>query len=85
MAQDYKLKDITSLADVKDMDKVECEVDGIQDGKVLLVKYNGQVHAMTPKCTHYGAPLKLGVVAPEGRITCPWHGGKSFFLCLIEI
>ncbi|GKZ99289.1 hypothetical protein AnigIFM60653_003496 [Aspergillus niger] len=74
MAQDYKLKDITSLADVKDMDKVECEVDGIQDGKVLLVRYNGQVHAMTPKCTHYGAPLKLGVVAPEGRITCPWHG-----------
>lgn len=82
MAQDYKLKDITSLADVKDMDKVECEVDGIQDGKVLLVRYNGQVHAMTPKCTHYGAPLKLGVVAPEGRITCPWHGGKSFFLLL---
>lgn len=80
MAQDYKLKDITSLADVKDMDKVECEVDGIQDGKVLLVRYNGQVHAMTPKCTHYGAPLKLGVVAPEGRITCPWHGGMLLFL-----
>lgn len=79
MAQDYKLKDITSLADVKDMDKVECEVDGIQDGKVLLVRYNGQVHAMTPKCTHYGAPLKLGVVAPEGRITCPWHGGMLLF------
>ncbi|PYH90366.1 AIF-like mitochondrial oxidoreductase [Aspergillus ellipticus CBS 707.79] len=74
MVQEYKLKHITSLADIKDLDKLEVEVEGIQDGKVLLVNYDGQVHAMTPKCTHYGAPLKLGVVAPDGRITCPWHG-----------
>ncbi|PWY77107.1 AIF-like mitochondrial oxidoreductase [Aspergillus heteromorphus CBS 117.55] len=74
MAQEYKLNGIASLADVKDLDKLEVEVEGIQEGKVLLVNYDGQVHAMTPKCTHYGAPLKLGVVAPDGRITCPWHG-----------
>ncbi|KAE8315762.1 hypothetical protein BDV41DRAFT_150408 [Aspergillus transmontanensis] len=74
MAQEYKLKDISSLADIREMDKVESEVEGIEDGKVLVVNYEGQFHAMSPKCTHYGAPLKLGVVAPEGRITCPWHG-----------
>ncbi|KAL4897444.1 hypothetical protein BDV59DRAFT_197738 [Aspergillus ambiguus] len=71
---EYRLKDIASLSDIKDMDKVECEVEGVQDGKVLLVKYDGQVHAISPRCTHYGAPLKNGVVAPDGRITCPWHG-----------
>jgi NADPH-dependent 2,4-dienoyl-CoA reductase/sulfur reductase-like enzyme/nitrite reductase/ring-hydroxylating ferredoxin subunit len=74
MAQEYRLKDISSLADIKNMDKIECEVEGVQDGKVLLVKYDGQVHALSPRCTHYGAPLKNGVVAPDGRITCPWHG-----------
>ncbi|KAE8146741.1 hypothetical protein BDV25DRAFT_143424 [Aspergillus avenaceus] len=74
MTQEYKLKDISSLADIKAMDKVEAEVEGVQDGKVLVVNYEGQFHAMSPRCTHYGAPLKLGVVAPEGRITCPWHG-----------
>ncbi|KAL2841468.1 hypothetical protein BJX68DRAFT_245447 [Aspergillus pseudodeflectus] len=74
MAKEYKLKDITSLSGIKDFDKLEAEVEGVQDGKVLLVKYDDKVHAISPKCTHYGAPLKLGVVSPEGRITCPWHG-----------
>ena len=81
MAQEYKLKDISSLADIREMDKVESEVEGIEGGKVLVVNFEGQFHAMSPKCTHYGAPLKLGVVAPEGRITCPWHGGKSATFC----
>lgn len=74
MAQEYKLKDISSLSGINNFDKVEAEVEGVQDGKVLLVKYDDKVHAISPKCTHYGAPLKLGVVSPEGRITCPWHG-----------
>lgn len=77
MAQEYKLKDITSFAEIPAFEKRECEVEGIQDGKVLVIKYDGQVHALSPRCTHYGAPLKLGVVAPNGRITCPWHGGMS--------
>jgi nitrite reductase/ring-hydroxylating ferredoxin subunit len=76
MAQEYKLKDVLSLSSIKNFDKVEVEVEGVQDGKVLLVKVDDNVHAINPKCTHYGAPLKLGVVSPEGRITCPWHGGK---------
>lgn len=75
MAQEYKLIGLASLADVKSFDKIECEVEGVQDGKVLVLKYDGQVHALSPRCTHYGAPLKLGVVVPDGRITCPWHGG----------
>ncbi|OJJ48105.1 hypothetical protein ASPZODRAFT_62049 [Penicilliopsis zonata CBS 506.65] len=74
MAQEFRLKDISSLTDIKEFDKVESEVEGVQDGKVLVLKFDGQVHAMSPKCTHYGAPMKLGVVSPDGRITCPWHG-----------
>ncbi|KAL2864910.1 putative AIF-like mitochondrial oxidoreductase (Nfrl) [Aspergillus lucknowensis] len=74
MVQEYKLEGISSLSGIKDFDKVEAGVEGVQDGKVLLVKYDEKVHAISPKCTHYGAPLKLGVVSPEGRITCPWHG-----------
>lgn len=78
---EYKLKDLSSLSDIPNMEKVESEVDGIEGGKVLVLRFNDQVHAMSPRCTHYGAPLKLGVVAPDGRLTCPWHGGMllSFF------
>lgn len=83
MAQEYKLKDISSFAEIPAFEKRECEVEGVQDEKVLVVKYDGQVHALSPRCTHYGAPLKMGVVAPNGRITCPWHGGM--FLSLGEL
>jgi nitrite reductase/ring-hydroxylating ferredoxin subunit len=80
MAQNYKLKGISSLTGINNFDKVEAEVEGVQDGKVLLVKHEDKVHAISPKCTHYGAPLKNGVVSPEGRITCPWHGGELLSL-----
>lgn len=78
MATEYKLKDISSLQDIPNYEKVESEVEGVPDGKVLVVRLeDDKFHAISPRCTHYGAPLKLGVVAPDGRITCPWHGGTS--------
>ncbi|KAJ5810587.1 Apoptosis-inducing factor 1 [Penicillium pulvis] len=75
MAQEYKLKGLSSFGDLTNTtDKIEAEVEGVPDGKVLLVNMDGKVHAMSPHCTHYGAPLKNGVVSPDGRLTCPWHG-----------
>ncbi|EEP77273.1 conserved hypothetical protein [Uncinocarpus reesii 1704] len=73
MSSNYKLTGLTSL-DLQDGEKREVEVEGLDDTKVLLVKLDGQVHAMTANCTHYGAPLVKGVLTPDGRITCPWHG-----------
>jgi Rieske [2Fe-2S] domain len=75
---EFKLKDLSSL-DLKNGDKVEAQVEGIEGGKVLLVKLDGKVHAMNANCTHYGAPLKNGILTPEGRLTCPWHGGQSIW------
>jgi nitrite reductase/ring-hydroxylating ferredoxin subunit len=83
MAQEFKLKGITTLSDLKNCDKQEAEVEGIEGGKVLIVKVKDQVHALNANCTHFGAPLKMGVVSPEGRITCPWHGGQSPQHCLV--
>jgi len=73
MTQEFKLKGLTSL-DLQNGQKQEAEVEGIENGKVLLVKSEGQIHALNPNCTHYGAPLIKGVVTGDGRITCPWHG-----------
>lgn len=74
MTSTYKLKDL-SPSDLNEGDMIEAQVDGIEGGSVLVVKLDGQIHAMTAKCTHYGAPLMKGVLTPDGRITCPWHGG----------
>ncbi|KAH7106851.1 hypothetical protein BKA62DRAFT_611672 [Auriculariales sp. MPI-PUGE-AT-0066] len=53
--------------------KVEATVEGTES-KVLLVNVKGKLSALSPKCTHYGAPLVKGVLTSDGRITCPWHG-----------
>ncbi|ORY16606.1 hypothetical protein BCR34DRAFT_584269 [Clohesyomyces aquaticus] len=73
MAQEFKLKGVSSL-NLKNGDKQEVEVEGIEGGKLLLLKVQDQVHATSANCTHFGAPLKNGVLTPEGRLTCPWHG-----------
>ena len=75
MAQEYKIKGLSAL-DLKSGEKREVEVEGIEEGKVLLAKVGDKTHALSAKCTHYGAPMKLGVLTPEGRLTCAWHGGK---------
>ncbi|OJD17644.1 hypothetical protein AJ78_02294 [Emergomyces pasteurianus Ep9510] len=68
----FKIKGLTSL-DLPS-DKIEVEVEGIEKGKLLLLKHGGQIHALTANCTHYGAPLVKGVLTPDARLTCPWHG-----------
>lgn len=73
-AQEFKLKGLTTLQ-YKENTKEEVEVEGIENGKILLVHTQGKVHGIGPNCTHYGAPLKLGVIGGDGRITCAWHGG----------
>jgi nitrite reductase/ring-hydroxylating ferredoxin subunit len=75
MAQEFKLKDVTSL-ELKNGEKKEVEVEGVEGGKVLLLKVQDKVHATSANCTHYGAPLAKGVLTPDGRLTCPWHGGE---------
>ena len=71
---EYKLKDLSSLSDLKNGDKLEVGIEGLEDAKVLLVQLNDKTHAIGHKCTHYGAPLKNGVLTAAGRLTCPWHG-----------
>ncbi|KAG5288756.1 rhodocoxin reductase [Histoplasma capsulatum G186AR] len=68
----FKIKGLTSL-DLPS-DKIEVEVENIEKGKLLLLKHGGQIHALTANCTHYGAPLVKGVLTPDARLTCPWHG-----------
>ncbi|KAI9644086.1 Apoptosis-inducing factor 1 [Ciborinia camelliae] len=73
MAQEYRLKDLSTL-NLKPGEKKEVEVEGVEGGKVLLCNVGGKITALGHKCTHYGAPLVKGVLTEDGRITCPWHG-----------
>jgi NADPH-dependent 2,4-dienoyl-CoA reductase/sulfur reductase-like enzyme/nitrite reductase/ring-hydroxylating ferredoxin subunit len=39
---------------------------------VLLLRRNGQYHALAAHCPHYGAPLEKGKLVDD-RLVCPWH------------
>ena len=51
MTTEYKLKFQDDPNDIPNGHKVEVEVDGIEGGKVLLLKVNGNLSALNPKCT----------------------------------
>jgi len=43
--------------------------------KILLVRLDGQIHAVGNQCPHYGAKLSDGAVVGHS-VTCPWHGAR---------
>ncbi|XP_006875869.1 PREDICTED: apoptosis-inducing factor 3 [Chrysochloris asiatica] len=68
--QDYMEAAVCHIKDLENSQMREVELGW---GKVLLVKDNGEFHALGHKCPHYGAPLVKGVLS-RGRVRCPWHG-----------
>uniref|UniRef100_A0A5F5PUL0 AIF family member 3 n=1 Tax=Equus caballus TaxID=9796 RepID=A0A5F5PUL0_HORSE len=62
-----------AVCHVKDLENGQMREVELGWGKVLLVKENGEFHALGHKCPHYGAPLVKGVLS-RGRVRCPWHG-----------
>ena len=42
---------------------------------VLLVRHDGQVLAMSDRCSHRGGPLHEGELV-DGCVQCPWHGSR---------
>ncbi|KAF3907561.1 hypothetical protein AA313_de0203051 [Arthrobotrys entomopaga] len=69
----FKLNGVDKSA-LKPGFKQEVVVDGLGDTKLLLVQVGQKVTALSPRCTHYGAPLVKGVLTATGRLKCPWHG-----------
>ncbi|XP_006894629.1 PREDICTED: apoptosis-inducing factor 3 isoform X1 [Elephantulus edwardii] len=69
-AQDYVE---AAVCHIKDLENGQIREVELGWGKVLLVKDNGEFHALGHKCPHYGAPLVKGVLS-RGRVRCPWHG-----------
>jgi len=58
-----------ALADIPDTGVVSGHVG---DDAVLLARVDGQLHAVSGSCTHYGGPLGEGLRVGD-EIHCPWH------------
>lgn len=67
---------VAALSDLADGDMTQVDADGIA---VLLSRVEGEVHATTAFCPHYGAPLATGVLRGS-TVVCPWHHA-AFDVC----
>jgi 3-phenylpropionate/trans-cinnamate dioxygenase ferredoxin subunit len=54
------------------------EADGlseiqVQGRKLVLVRWQGQLHCLDARCPHQGGPLGGGYLEKNGELVCPWH------------
>ena len=65
----YHEAKVAKVNDLKDGDMKQIS---IEDKDVLLARLDGDYYALSPNCTHYGAPLADGALHGR-RLICPWH------------
>jgi nitrite reductase/ring-hydroxylating ferredoxin subunit/uncharacterized membrane protein len=62
-------------AELPDGEARYAEVGGVG---VLVARVDGELHALSNRCTHRGGPLDEGEL-DDGCVTCPWHGSRFRF------
>lgn len=67
----------TDWTDVAALDEVTDKPMCVDAGgvAVLLVRHDGELRAMSDRCTHRGGPLHEGTIV-DGCVECPWHGSR---------
>jgi hypothetical protein len=60
---------VAKINDLKDGEMKSYEI--AEDKKVLLVKINGEFHAISGLCPHYGASLDEGVLSRLNKMPSP--------------
>ena len=59
-------------ADLAEGGRRRVDLDGQQ---VLVVRHDGEVHAIGATCSHLGGPLERGDLE-DGCVVCPWHQSR---------
>lgn len=64
----------TDVAAVEDItDKPVCaDAGGVA---VLVIRHDGELRAISDRCTHRGGPLHEGTIEDD-CVVCPWHGSR---------
>ncbi len=69
--------DFDPVADVDDVGEGELLSVRAPNGEpVCLVRYKGEIHAVSDCCTHSEFPISDGSLRPDGSLECVWHGAR---------
>lgn len=69
------LINLPRLEELEDGEMKEIKWGSENGQSILVVKYQGKLHALSNYCPHYGAPLHTGVLI-DNIVKCPWHGAS---------
>jgi nitrite reductase/ring-hydroxylating ferredoxin subunit len=70
---EYRPQEWTTVLAEAELGEGEMRRVSAGDASVLLVREDGQIHALANTCSHAGGPLNEGELA-DGCVVCPWHG-----------
>jgi 3-phenylpropionate/trans-cinnamate dioxygenase ferredoxin subunit len=62
---------VSDLADGMVLQRVRLSGDAI-----CLVRYNGEISALSDICTHQHFSMSLGDLLEDGTLQCAWHGTR---------
>ena len=62
---------------VNDIEDTRAKIFTLDNERVAIYKYDGQLSAVHNVCKHQGGPLGEGKIV-DGCITCPWHGYQYY-------
>ncbi|MCK9517535.1 MAG: Rieske (2Fe-2S) protein [Dehalococcoidia bacterium] len=66
-------EDFTPVIDAAELVEGRPMLADVEDGPLMLVRYQDRIYALANSCAHLGGPLAEGHIEDE-CIVCPWHG-----------
>ncbi|HKS50931.1 MAG TPA: Rieske 2Fe-2S domain-containing protein [Pseudonocardiaceae bacterium] len=69
---EHRSREWTTVLAEAELAEGELRRVSVGEASVLLVRDDGQIHALANTCSHAGGPLDEGELA-DGCVICPWH------------
>jgi nitrite reductase/ring-hydroxylating ferredoxin subunit len=64
--------EIPDADSIQEGEMKEVQVGADKKDKVLVARYEGKLYSVGAFCTHFGAPLNMGMLIDD-KVLCPWH------------
>ena len=75
LEEEFKKFSLSGYESLQEGEMREFKYGTQEKESILILKYDGQLRALSNYCTHFGAPMHTGVLI-DRVVKCPWHGAS---------